>query len=29
VLPFILTILVLAGFIGRSRAPKAIGRPYP
>ena len=28
-LPFIITILVLAGFIGRSRAPKAIGKPYP
>jgi simple sugar transport system permease protein len=28
-LPYIITILVLAGFIGRSRAPKAIGQPYP
>jgi general nucleoside transport system permease protein len=28
-LPFVITILVLAGFIGRSRAPKSLGRPYP
>jgi simple sugar transport system permease protein len=28
-LPFVITIFVLAGFIGRSRAPKAIGKPYP
>jgi general nucleoside transport system permease protein len=29
IMPFIITIFVLAGFIGRARAPKAIGRPYP
>jgi len=27
-IPYILTIIVLAGFIGQSRAPKALGIPY-
>ena len=27
-LPYLATILVLAGFVGKSRAPKAIGIPY-
>ncbi|MHA1983729.1 MAG: ABC transporter permease subunit [Candidatus Hodarchaeales archaeon] len=27
-LPFIITVLVLAGFIGRARPPKDIGKPY-
>src|SRR4029434_2601427 len=26
--PYALTIVVLAGFIGHSRPPKALGRPY-
>ncbi len=28
IIPYILTIIVLAGFIGSSRAPKALGVPY-
>jgi ABC-type uncharacterized transport system permease subunit len=28
ILPYLLTIVVLAGFIGNSRAPRAIGIPY-
>lgn len=28
VIPYVLTIIVLAGFIGTSRAPKALGIPY-
>ena len=27
-IPYVLTIIVLAGFIGTSRAPKALGVPY-
>ena len=27
-LPYVVTIIVLAGFIGQSRAPKALGTPY-
>jgi simple sugar transport system permease protein len=27
-IPYVVTIVVLAGFIGQSRAPKAIGIPY-
>jgi general nucleoside transport system permease protein len=28
IIPYVLTIVVLAGFIGQSRAPRAIGIPY-
>ena len=27
-LPYILTVVLLAGFIGKAIAPKAIGEPY-
>ena len=27
-LPYILTVVLLAGFIGSAIAPKALGRPY-
>ena len=26
--PYILTVLLLAGFVGKARPPKAIGMPY-
>jgi simple sugar transport system permease protein len=28
IIPYLLTIIVLAGFIGRARAPRALGLPY-
>jgi simple sugar transport system permease protein len=27
-LPYLLTVVLLAGFIGRARAPRALGQPY-
>ncbi len=27
-IPYIVTIVVLAGFIGRATPPKAVGKPY-
>lgn len=28
ILPYVLTVLVLAGFVGQSRPPKALGLPF-
>ena len=27
-IPYVVTVVVLAGFIGQSRAPRALGTPY-
>ena len=28
-LPYLITVAILAGFVGRARPPRALGRPYP
>ena len=28
IIPYILTIVIVAGFVGKSRPPKALGQPY-
>jgi ABC-type uncharacterized transport system permease subunit len=28
ILPYLLTVVVLAGFLGRAHVPKALGKPY-
>ena len=29
ILPYLITLVLVAGFIGKSRAPRALGRPFP
>ena len=28
IIPYLLTIIIVAGFVGKSRPPKALGQPY-
>ena len=28
IIPYVITMVVLAGFIGSSRAPRSLGQPY-